>query len=583
MLLQVLCDYADRRLPLPPPMYQQQPIRYIIELDRGGRFLGMVDTSSPEERRGMRRLAPHVKRGYDIKPKLLADTGVYIFGLPTEKDRPERVQTQCAAFHELAFACAEATGETSVTAVAAFLRQSNPATLPLPEDFNPSETLTFRIDGVLPIDLPAVRAFWASRHRVDDDDAAERMPCIVCGDVRPVMKRHPLKIKGIRVGQTTGTDLISANAKAFESYGLDNSLIAPTCQDCAEKYGNALNALLAGSDSHLHVAGVEYVYWTAEETGFNPGSLFSEPDPAEVRELIDAARSGRRAATEIDTAAFYALALGASGGRAAVLEWIDTTVGEARRHLGRYFLSQQIVGADGSGGVPLPVWRLANTTVRDPRKERPPATVPSALLSLALAGTPLPADLLFQAVRRNRAEQGVNRERAALIKMVLGSRGELEGDEAMTELDQANRDPAYLCGRLLATLDAIQQRALNNPNATIVDRFYGSASSAPASVFGTLLHGAQAHLGKLRKDPRTQPAHAALERRLEEVMEPLKTFPPTLTLQEQGLFALGFYHQRAADRRARRERAERGVAAAEDSDSRAPSQSAFPVSMTDVG
>lgn len=124
----------------------------------------------------------------------------------------------------------------------------------------------------------------------------------------------------------------------------------------------------------------------------------------------------------------------------------------------------------------------------------------------------------------------------------------------MSELDLSNREPAYLCGRLLAVLEAIQARALNNPNATIVDKFYGSASSAPASVFGTLLHGAQAHLSKLRKDERSRGAYLALEQRLEEILEPLQEFPTTLTLQEQGLFALGFYHQRAADRRARAER-----------------------------
>lgn len=125
----------------------------------------------------------------------------------------------------------------------------------------------------------------------------------------------------------------------------------------------------------------------------------------------------------------------------------------------------------------------------------------------------------------------------------------------MSELDLGNREPAYLCGRLLAVLEAIQLRALGNPKTTIVDRFYGSASSAPASVFGTLLHGAQAHLSKLRKDERSHGAYRALEQRLEEILEPLRAFPATLTLQEQGLFALGFYHQRAADRRARLERA----------------------------
>jgi CRISPR-associated protein Csd1 len=575
MLLQKLCEFADRQLDLPPGMYQRQPIRYVVELDANGRFLGVVDTqdsSSATTRRGTPLLAPHVKRTVGVKPKLLADSGVYAFGIPVpttdadeEKKRAARAPQQREAFASLVAACAEATGEPTVEAVATFLDVADPQTLSLPADFDSGATMTFRVDGVLPIDLPAVRAFWAGLQEPEDGAAGERMECVVCGQTRPAMQRHPLKVKGIRVGQTGGTDLISANAKAFESYGLEHSLIAPTCQVCAEKYGNALNALLAGTDSHVHVAGVEYVFWTATRSEFKPGRLFSDPSPVEVQQLIEAARSGRAAATALDATAFYALALGASGSRVAVLDWIDTTVGEAKRRLGRYFALQDIVEGDGDPGTPMPIWRLAGATVRDPRKETPPASVPSALLRLALGGEPLPMDLLFQAVRRNRAEQGVSRERAALIKMVLGSRDEFHegGTDAMTELDTANQEPAYLCGRLLAVLDAIQRQALNNPNATIVDRFYGAASSAPASVFGTLLHGAQAHMGKLRKDPRTQGAHAALERRLEEVMEPLETFPPTLTLQEQGLFALGFYHQRAADRRARRERAEEREVAAE--------------------
>ena len=124
----------------------------------------------------------------------------------------------------------------------------------------------------------------------------------------------------------------------------------------------------------------------------------------------------------------------------------------------------------------------------------------------------------------------------------------------MADLDLQNAEPGYLCGRLLATLDVIQSRALGNPNATIVDKFYGTASSAPASVFGTLLHGAQAHMSKLHRDQRG--TYIALNEQLETIMEPLTSFPVTLDLKQQGLFALGFYHQRAANRRAARERIE---------------------------
>ncbi len=125
----------------------------------------------------------------------------------------------------------------------------------------------------------------------------------------------------------------------------------------------------------------------------------------------------------------------------------------------------------------------------------------------------------------------------------------------MVQLEQDNMDPAYRCGRLLAVLESVQKLALGNPNATIVDRFFGTASSAPASVFGRLLRGAQAHLGKLERD--RPGAHAALQRRLEEILAGLQGFPRTLTLEQQGLFSLGYYHQRAFDRSQAREAAER--------------------------
>jgi CRISPR-associated protein Csd1 len=157
--------------------------------------------------------------------------------------------------------------------------------------------------------------------------------------------------------------------------------------------------------------------------------------------------------------------------------------------------------------------------------------------------------LLFQAVKRNRAEQGIRRNHAALIKMILLSQQPvLTQEDTMVTLDSENRDPAYLCGRLLAVLEAIQREAVPGAKATITDRFFGTASSAPASVFGRLTRGSQPHLAKLRKERRG--THEALQKRLEEVLANLPKYPKTLTLEQQGLFGLGYYHQRAADRAA---------------------------------
>jgi CRISPR-associated protein Csd1 len=142
-----------------------------------------------------------------------------------------------------------------------------------------------------------------------------------------------------------------------------------------------------------------------------------------------------------------------------------------------------------------------------------------------------------------------------LTKMVLVSNEtEIGKEDAMERLDQSNREPAYVCGRLMAVLDAVQRAAIPGAKATIISRYFGTASSAPATVFGTLLRGAQPHLDKLRRE--REGAYYGLQTRLEEVLALLQSFPKTLTLKQQALFSLGYYHQRAADRAAARARKE---------------------------
>jgi CRISPR-associated protein Csd1 len=166
--------------------------------------------------------------------------------------------------------------------------------------------------------------------------------------------------------------------------------------------------------------------------------------------------------------------------------------------------------------------------------------VPEALLRHALTGERLPLSLLHMALRRASAEREhpVTRPRAALIRLVLESTQRYTGMTSEA-LDPDHPHVAYHCGRLLAVLDRLQRKAIS-PNATLVDRFYGSASTTPATVFGTLMRKAQPHVAKLR----TSKGDPWLDRRLGEVAARIPAFPLTLDPEEQGLFALGFYHEK---------------------------------------
>lgn len=170
-----------------------------------------------------------------------------------------------------------------------------------------------------------------------------------------------------------------------------------------------------------------------------------------------------------------------------------------------------------------------------------------------LTGTSYPLTLLSSVLARIRADGEVNALRASILRGLLvrnyGMRPN-NGDkkrEAPVSLDPENRNKGYLLGRLFAVYERIQRDALGDKvNATIKDKFYGSASAAPRSVFAALERGSANHLSKVGKE---KPGHRVnLERAIGTIMEAMAPgddpFPASLNAAEQALFGLGYYHQR---------------------------------------
>ncbi len=559
MLLSKLKEYADERMEgQPPPLYASTPVAWMVALDSDGRPLlpqplSLIDPSTARGKRGRDMVAPEVQRAAGIKPLLLADNGEYTFGRARDPAKQGRADQAHAAYREVLDRCAIETEEPGVVAVKRFFERGGVEQLDLDEEWDYGLKVTFEVnlpDGsrCRPIDLAAVQEFWLAINTPDSD---ARDQCLVCGERGPVLDRLQGKIKGIRGGQSSGTSIISANSDAFESYGLKASRVAPTCRECGEAFTRALNELLRDERSHIAVGDATFVFWTRRQTTFDLASFMREPDAAQVKALLESVKRGRRADLADETA-FYAASLSASGGRAVVRDWIDTTVGVVSKNLERWFELQKTIDqrSEDPGGLaeprPLGLFQLAAATVRDARRDLP-VTTPRTLFRAALAGAPLPLDIAFQAVRRCRAERRVTRPRAALIKLALLSQEpEPPKENYMVALEPDHQSAAYHCGRLLAVIEDVQRTALPSVNATIVDRYYGAASSTPAVVFGALLRGTQPHLAKLERDRRG--AYVNLQRRLEEVCARIGEWPVTLALKDQALFSLGYYHQRASDR-----------------------------------
>ena len=560
MLLEKLKEYSERIDPT-PVMYQQTAIRWMVHIDIDGTYKGCAQTTSEaqgkKKDRGKMYIAPSLIRTSGIKAKLLVDNEDYIWGLNKEGMPEGKALERHEAFKSLIIKCAEETGNKSVMAVKKYYESYRPGVESLPNGFNSGDIITFSVEGVLPFDEPDVREFWA-RHATDTGNGEDKASgqCLICGRYGPVVGYLPVKTKKIPGGQTSGTSLVSHNASAFESYGLESSFNSPICHECGEAFGKALNNLIEKPETHITIGQLVYVFWTKAKTEFDITTLFMDPKPEYVKKLLAKPLTGERA-FEQDEGLFYCAAFSASGGRAVVRDWIVTTLGDVQRNLARYFRTQALISWDGSEGVPLSIKTISKSLAIG--KEEAFPNVPKAILRFAFNGGELPLSLLFQAVKRERAEAGVdkkdrkkywdfvyrNRARMALIKMVLSSRIEyLNREESMEKIDLSNESPAYLCGRLFALIEAVQKAAMPGVNTTVTDRFYGTASTAPASVFGWLLNkGCQNHLAKLRKDK--PGACFSLDEDLKEIASRLKTFPRTLNLEEQGLFALGFYHQKA--------------------------------------
>jgi len=578
MILSKLKDYADQQMELPPPRYNKRIAAWLISLTENGDFEACLclKGGSKEEKKGKTFEAPDRKRsGKTIRPKLLFDTFEYALGVGRSDSSPERVSEYHAQFRALIQDCAKFTEEPAVKAVANFLESWDPERDRhlLPPDIDPSENITFRVGNIFPADAKAkltkVEEFWENTLSGTHDDEegnsnSSIMQCLVTEKISSVAKRMPISIKGLGGigGNPTGTELVSANQKPFTSYGLENSLSSPISMDAAESFAKALNHLI-GDDRHRINIGskVLYLWWTREKTKFNPLNFLNQPKAEEVEGLLKSPFTGQQASSLDDSKVnqFYALALTANNARAVVRDWLETTIPNVQINLQQWFQAQRMVDPYGASPRPLGIYTLASSIYRDASKEMQP-TAPTALIRNALHGDRIPEDLLVKLVRRNRTEQDITYPRAVLLKLIFSSNSNRR--EMMNNMEQLNPDPslegldleAYACGRLLAILESVQKAALGSINASLTDRYYGSASSTPAVAFPPLLKGARAHLSKLRKTKTG--AYRALEERLEEVMASLPSFPKTLNLQQQGLFGLGYYHQRASDRATAKARSE---------------------------
>jgi CRISPR-associated protein Csd1 len=292
--------------------------------------------------------------------------------------------------------------------------------------------------------------------------------------------------------------------------------------------------------------------WFADFFGPPVGDELAQ-DTEAVKALLSAPKSGAPPLDQ-DYTRFFVLGLAPNASRLSVRFWYQGTVAEVARHIRQHFEDCRIVHRDFEPEH-LPLFRLLVCTATEGKARNIQPNLGGDLMESILTGTPYPATLLASVVRRARAEQSkkengkpvqnVSYPRAALIKAVLARRARYYNrnqKEAGVSLDTANTNVGYRLGRLFAVLEKLQEEANPGLNATIRDRFYGAASSTPVTGFFVPMKLKNHHLAKLENRGRA----VNLDRLIGDIVDELTDFPTHISLEDQGRFAVGYYHQRQA-------------------------------------
>lgn len=559
MILHALSQYYERlaiQSLVPEFGFSEENVGFLLEIDKTGTLIQVHDLREGQGGKLRPRLMeiPYTNkvnvRSGNIEPNFLVDKASYVLG-KDNKTKPDRLLKLHQSFVSLLGTVLNHVIDDGASAVLAFYERWQP-------DF--AQRLEYWEDIVS--DNAGFIAFklTGERQRIDKRDAVRRSwqrylanqqselqgQCLLSGAENVDIQKLHAQFKGIAGGQSSGKSLVSFNIKSAESYDKDQSFNAPVSVAEEFKSSTALKKLIRTKEHHLYIGETYTVFWTERDSPIESifGMVLNPRDAAagddkELAVFLETITQGKLPREYDPDIRFYILGLSPNAARLSVRFWHVSTVKDISEKLGQHFRDLDMVKSFDNDLEHPGIWRLLNETTNKKSKDGPPSLLAGAVMQSILTGSLYPQALLAAVVGRIRADQTINYMRAAIIKAVLIRKARIVKKhlEVPMALDKGNKTPAYLLGRLFAVLEKAQQDAIPNANTTIKDRFYGSASATPRVVFPQLLRLAQHHIQKAEYG-------RARDKQIEEIVCDIPEFPAHLGLDDQGLFAIGYYHQR---------------------------------------
>lgn len=572
MLRQFTAVAELNRESLPPRYYRRRRVKFAILLEHS-RSRSLIPLGDGD---GTLRPVPTIYRsGSKPPPALIADTAEYVLGLP--KDDTDKAQRDAAAKHASYIAMIEAFAEAhpdepAVNDLLAFFQKGHAAVFrrtAAAEGAGGSDLITFMVGDVWAHETIAAQTFWTQEVMRRKSTGVDTV-CCVCGEYGPVLSSLPeaIPVGAIPVVDSTGRSargnecqLASVNNLAQARAGKLQLGATPICVDCGGDAVAGLSGLLADERTRRRNRDSAIVWWSTDQV-VSQNALFphlDQPKPEAVRDFLDQLyRPAKNRGADEELRRFRAITVAANKSRVVFRSSIDLALRELRANLEAWYDDTRIdTGAGPADGTLQGLWLLAAATGRPAangqgyQSDSVMRGVEQQLLACALSATPPPIALLPRVLHRITQDGRVDPPRAALLRLCLRrSPFQSPVETLMPGLDEDAKDAPYQCGRLLRVLESIQSTAIPELNVTLAER-YRSLGRNPAPL-RQLVENSKGHFIRLNRSSATKPAAYRLQERLEDVLERIgDNFPARFTAAEQGRFTLGYYHQRAADRRAR--------------------------------
>ena len=566
MILQALVKYyedLEKQGKLPRQGWCQAKVSYGINLSTDGNIKNIIWLKD-EIQAGKKQIwtsktmsvPAMLTRSSGIAANFLCDNSKYLLGIDKSGTGKRIVECFEAAKKKHLKLLGNASGEMA-QAICAFFRNWDPeeakkniVVLENWEEITDGGNLIFCMNEGYAQDDDEIQKIWDAENEQTETDAEGI--CLVTGERTEISRIHR-NIKGVPGAQSSGAALVSFNAPSFESYGKEQSYNAPVGKYAEFAYTSALNYLLAQKKYTFPLGDSTIVYWAEEAKTEYQDVLLALLNPVkdnqnEVHGFFEKLRKDEPIMLDDlelnPSQKFYILCLAPNAARLSVRFFYQNSFGNIMKNLACHYERMKIVKPKREEREYIGIEDMLKETVNlNSRDKKPISNMAAMVFSSVLQNTRYPASLYTDTLIRIRAEQGrITWGRASILKAFLMKNYKNMEGEIYMGLNEESNDVAYVLGRVFAVLESIQTEANPEIKSTIRDRYFNSACATPASVFPVLFKLKNSHIKKIERDK------GYLKRKYEdllgELVSKLESYPKRLSLEEQGKFILGYYHQK---------------------------------------